>query len=84
MNPFAEGTERHALLQKILDKQACPYLAAERAGVRQYGTAPRTGWITAATLQEGPHTPSVWHPVGPEHDEPVALPWIPTKAIERD
>ena len=59
MNPYPPGTERHALLQKILDEQ-CPYLAAERAGVAQYGTDPKTGWITAASLQEGPHTPSEW------------------------
>ena len=58
-----------------------PYEAAERAGVAVYGA----DWLTMAQLRAAPHTPSVapWMPVGPEHEEPEPLPWVPAAAIER-
>jgi hypothetical protein len=37
-----------------------PYEAEERAAVAFYGTDRKTGWITAASLQEGPHKPWKW------------------------
>jgi hypothetical protein len=40
-----------------------PYEAEERASVAFYGSSKtnrQTGWITAASLQEGPHKPWKW------------------------
>lgn len=52
-----------------------PHLAAEQAGVAQY-----PDWITAASLQVGPHTPGVWTVPAVVDDEPEGLAWLPRNA----
>ena len=44
----------------VIDFREDPYEAAERAAVAFYGTDRKAGWITAASLQEGPHESWEW------------------------
>jgi len=75
-NPYRPNTIRHDAYQSILDREE-----AERRAVEFYGTAPKRGWITVKSLQEGPHTPSVWCAPVTDDVEPEPLPWIPAVAI---
>lgn len=53
---------------------------AERQAVAFYGTDRKTGWITAASLQLGPHTPGIWTVPAVVDDEPEGLAWLPRNA----
>lgn len=61
-----------------------PHEAAERRAVAFYGAAPKTGWITAASLQLGPHTPSIWTVPAVVDDEPEGLAWLPRAALKTE
>lgn len=48
-----------------------------------YGSSlddPKAGWITAASLQLGPHTPDIWTVPAVADDEPEGLAWLPRNA----
>lgn len=53
-----------------------PHEAAERRAVAFYGT----DWITAASLQLGPHTPGILTVPAVVDDEPEGLAWLPRNA----
>lgn len=54
-----------------------PYDALEAEALRHY-----PDWLTLAQVYNTPAAPcSAWHPVGPEHDEPAPLAWLPVRAL---
>lgn len=53
-----------------------PHEAAEAAAAAFYGA----DWVTAASLQIGPHTPGIWTVPAVVDDEPEGLAWLPRNA----